>query len=79
MDIGTSLQDLLNGRDDGKRFNRIDQESKNNPTELWRSEVIRIYFQSMNGFRLVDDDTDLVDSFLQMGLRRPRSIVEIAT
>ena len=65
VDIGASLQDLLNGTDDGKNYTLIGHDSSNS-SELWRSHVIRIYFQNVNGLRPQDDGSDILDAFYHM-------------
>lgn len=66
VDIGDSLQDLLDESDDGKQFSLIDPGSNTSPQEIWRSQVIRIYFQNINGLRLADNGSDILDTFCHM-------------
>jgi exonuclease III len=66
LDIGASLQALLNGSDDGKNYSPVSQGNPDNPNEIWRSQVIRIYFQNVNGLRTFDNGVDILDSLYQM-------------
>ena len=48
--IGDDLSIMLNGADDGKNYTMLEPDNeKVNPT--WRSNVIRVYFQNVNGLR----------------------------
>ena len=66
MDIGDSLQSLLNGADDGKHYQCISPNQQDDHGQVWRSQIIRIYFQNINGLRLADNGTDILDVFYQM-------------
>jgi exonuclease III len=67
LDVGSSLQELLDGHDDGKLFTKINSTSDHQDhSNKWKSQVIRIYFQNVNGLRTYDGDADILDSFYQM-------------
>ena len=63
--IGDSLVDLLNGADKGKEFSPRPGD-KPSGSHTWKSQVIRFYFQNVNGLRLADDGSDILDAFHQM-------------
>ena len=60
--IGDSLIDILDGEDDGKQFIPSGRQTG----EIWKSQVIRVYFQNVNGLRLYEDGTDILDAFFHM-------------
>ena len=63
--IGDDLSSLINGVDDGKNYTLVDSGNElTNPT--WRSQVIRVYFQNVNGLRASDNGIDVLDAFYQM-------------
>ena len=66
VDVGVSLQDLLNGDDDHKSYSQVSPGQTQSPAEVWRSQVLRIYFQNVNGLKLSDDGNDILDSFFHM-------------
>ena len=66
IDVGASLQDLLNGDDDHKSYTLVSPGQPCAPADTWRSQVLRIYFQNVNGLKLYDNGADILDAFFHM-------------
>jgi exonuclease III len=65
LDIGASLQDLLNCPANGKIITPLLAQI-DNLQHAWQTQVIRIYFQNVNGLRPSDNGADILDSFYHM-------------
>jgi exonuclease III len=52
--------------DHGKAFTEIDPDRGSNPESVWQEQIMRIYFQNVNGLRLDNDGADMIDIFMQM-------------
>jgi hypothetical protein len=66
LDVGASLQDLLNGTDDGKTIPQDGQLPTFESPTAWQTQIIRIYFQNVNGLKIHEDGADILDSFFHM-------------
>ena len=64
--MGHSLQDILNTPNAGKDIQNVSPVDTSPDNIKWRDQVIRIYFQNVNGLRVHDDGSDIVDAFLHM-------------
>jgi exonuclease III len=63
---GDSLDDYLGLADQGKDSTAIDPGQGLSPETIWRNQIMRIYFQNINGIRLANDGADMLDLFMQM-------------
>jgi exonuclease III len=63
---GDSLDDYLDLADQGKAYQAVDTGQGHIPKEVWREQILRIYFQNINGIRLENEGADMLDIFLQM-------------
>jgi hypothetical protein len=52
--------------DHGKDFTEIDSGNRSNPESVWQEQIMRIYFQNVNGLRLDNDGAGMIDLFMQM-------------
>jgi hypothetical protein len=52
--------------DHGKEFTEIDSGNGSNPESVWQEQIMRIYFQNVNGLQLDNDGADMIDLFMQM-------------
>ena len=64
-DMGDSLQDILTLPDCGKNMTCI-SVGPNVEQDKWRQQIIRLYFQNVNGLRLADDCADITETFLHL-------------
>ena len=53
------------GSDEGKQYQLVSPGQQDNPCEIWRSKVVRIYFQNINGLRIAENGADILDTFYQ--------------
>ena len=65
VDVGDSLHTLLNSDDDGKQYSLVDPGIQSTG-EVWRSQVLRFYFQNVNGLKLAENGNDILDAFYHM-------------
>jgi exonuclease III len=63
---GDSLDDYLDLADQGKVYQEVDPGQGHIPKQIWKEQILRIYFQNINGIRLANDGADMLDIFLQM-------------
>jgi len=63
---GDCLDDFLDLIDHGKAYQQVDPGQGHIPREIWREQILRIYFQNINGIRLDNEGADILDLFLQM-------------
>ena len=64
--MGDSLQELLDTPNAGKQIINMSPNDTSHDNKKWRDQVIRIYFQNVNGLRLQDDGSDIADAFLHL-------------
>ena len=64
--MGDSLHTLLALADKGKVHRCISPATHSNPDDVWRNQVIRIYFQNVNGLSFKHGAVDVLDSFVHM-------------
>ena len=64
--VGDVLHNTLSLPDKGKICLCTDRGQAQDPLEQWRNQIIRLYFQNINGLRLGDDGLDILDTFYQM-------------
>jgi hypothetical protein len=62
--MGDCLQEILDRPAAGKRPMR--QRAAGTQVEVWKDQVIRLYFQNVNGLRLQDSAVDISETFLQL-------------
>ena len=65
IDIGHSLQELLGSDDDSKFYTPPSVQNPDSP-EQWQCQVLRFYFQNVNGLRFGDNGSDILDAFFHM-------------
>jgi exonuclease III len=63
---GDCLDDYLDLADQGKAFQEVDPGQSTPSKAVWKEQILRIYFQNINGIRLDNDGADMLDIFLQM-------------
>jgi hypothetical protein len=57
---GDCLNDFLDLDDHGKNYSEIDPGQGN--YAIWKEQILRIYFQNINGIRLKNDSADMIDT-----------------
>ena len=64
--VGDDLAAILDGMDDGKEYKIIDGSQDNRIAPTWRCQIIRFYFQNVNGLRVCDGGIDMLDAMYHM-------------
>ena len=63
--MGDSLQDILSLPDGGKKLTCI-STGIDSTQDTWRHQIVRLYFQNVNGLKLSDDCADITETFLHL-------------
>ena len=64
--MGDSLQEILLSEDKGKELQCISPATADNTKDIWKKQIIRIYFQNVNGLSLKHGAGDVIDAFVHM-------------